>query len=81
VLNINPHAVRDLLIGNTEITFRARFSGTAMDIVAPIGAVLAIYAQENGRGMMFTEEDNEPEPDGPEPPSGKSSRPALKVVK
>lgn len=82
VLNINPHAVRDLIIGNTEITFRARFSGSAMDVVAPIGAVLAIYAQENGRGMMFTEEENEPEPPGgTEPPSGKSSRPALKVVK
>jgi stringent starvation protein B len=82
VLNINPHAVRDLLIGNTEITFRARFSGAAMDIVAPIGAVLAIYAQENGRGMMFTEDENEPEPpDGGGPSSGKSPRPALKVVK
>ena len=82
VLNINPHAVRDLIIGNAEVTFRARFSGTGMDVVAPIGAVLAIYAQENGRGMMFTEDENEPEPPGaPAPPSGKSSRPALKVVK
>ena len=29
-----------------------------MDIVVPIKAILAIYANENGRGMVFSEEEN-----------------------
>jgi stringent starvation protein B len=41
----------------------------------PVSAVLAIYAKENGRGMMFNEAD-EPEPDDSGP-----KRPSLKVVK
>lgn len=83
VLNINPRAINGLEISNQEITFSARFGGTPVSIYIPVSAVLAIYAQENGRGMMFNEEEDEPEPPGtgPEPGSGKSSRPALKVVK
>ena len=78
VLNIGPRAVEGLQISNEEITFLARFSGVSRSISVPIGAVLAIYAKENGRGMMFNETD-EPEPDdsGPKP----TSRPSLKVVK
>jgi stringent starvation protein B len=83
VLNINPRAINGLVINNQEITFSARFSGTPVSIYIPVSAVLAIYAQENGRGMMFNDEEDEPEPpgNGPEPGSGKSSRPTLKVVK
>jgi len=48
----------------------------------PINAVLAVYAKENGRGMMFNEEDDSgPGPEGPEGPEDKPSRPSLKVVK
>ena len=84
VLNIDPAAVRDLVLGNEEVSFSARFQGKPWHIFIPIRAVLAIYAQENGRGMMFNEEE------GPEPPSppdsgpdkpGPSGRPSLKVVK
>ncbi|MGB5298679.1 MAG: ClpXP protease specificity-enhancing factor [Thiogranum sp.] len=78
VLNIGPHAVESLQITNEEVTFVARFSGVSRLISLPVSAVLAIYAKENGRGMMFNEAD-EPEPDdsGPRP----ASRPSLKVVK
>jgi stringent starvation protein B len=78
VLNIGPQAVEGLRISNEEVTFLARFSGASRLISLPVSAVLAIYAKENGRGMMFNEAD-EPEPDdsGPKP----TSRPSLKVVK
>jgi stringent starvation protein B len=79
-LNIGPHAVEGLRITNEEVTFLARFSGVSQLISFPVSAVLAIYARENGRGMMFNEDEDEgPEPDdsGPKP----DSRPSLKVVK
>lgn len=77
VLNIRPQAVHGLVLGNDEIQFNARFSGTPRHIRAPTPAVLAIYAKENGRGMVFDPED-EPTPE-PEPP--KPSRSHLRVVK
>lgn len=86
VLNISPTAVRGLVLGNERISFNARFGGVAMDVVVPTEGVLGIYARENGRGMLFPEEeiqaasgsniDEEPEP--PKPPR---ERPTLKVVK
>ncbi|WJW74835.1 ClpXP protease specificity-enhancing factor [Thiohalobacter sp. IOR34] len=81
VLNINPQAVQDLHLGNEALSFNARFQGKPWQIHIPIEAVLAIYAQENGRGMMFSEEEgNEPPPsDDGQPPRG--GRPSLKVVK
>jgi stringent starvation protein B len=59
VLNIAPSAVRDLDLSNDYINFKARFSGKSMNVYFPIGAVLAIYANENGRGMVFQEEQQE----------------------
>lgn len=56
-LNISPHAIRDLDIGNQFIKFRASFTGLVHLISAPIQAVLAIYAQENGQGMFFDSEE------------------------
>ena len=38
------------------------------------------YAKENGRGMMFGEDDGEPDPDDDSPPKP-PPRPSLKVVK
>lgn len=57
VLNISPSAVRDLDLSNDYINFKARFSGKSMSVYFPVEAVLAIYAKENGRGMIFPEED------------------------
>jgi stringent starvation protein B len=53
VLNIAARAVTRLDLGNDVISFQARFSGVAMLVLVPIEAVLAIYAMENGQGMMF----------------------------
>lgn len=80
VLNIRPEAVQGLTLGNEEIQFNARFSGKPMQIVTPIAAVMAIYAKENGKGMIFDQEDEES--DIPPPPDNKPpTRPALRVVK
>lgn len=84
VLNVSPDAVRDLDLGNEAILFGARFGGMSMDVVVPPRSVLGIYAKENGRGMLFPEEDqdNQPPPDEPaSPSSGGGKRPNLKVVK
>lgn len=53
VLNISYDATSSLKIGNDFIEFKARFAGTARDIIVPIGRVVAIYARENGQGMAF----------------------------
>ena len=55
ILNISPGATSELLMSNEEITFNARFSGQSMGVVVPTHSVRAIYARENGQGMMFDE--------------------------
>ncbi len=87
ILNVSPEATHSLVLGNDAINFNARFSGTAMDVHVPVSSVLAIYARENGQGMMFGEHDETP----PDPDPGKSTdkpsapsqvkRPNLKIVK
>src|SRR5690625_7230741 len=59
VLNISPTAVRDLIIDNELVTFVARFGGVSQAITIPMPAVMAVYARENGRGMMFADEDDQ----------------------
>ncbi|WP_251978967.1 ClpXP protease specificity-enhancing factor [Salinicola avicenniae] len=56
VLNVAPAAVRDLAIDNAAVTFGARFSGQPMQVVVPMDALVAIYARENGVGMVFGQE-------------------------
>ncbi len=53
VLNISFDATSSLKLGNEFIEFRARFAGTAREIIVPVDRVLAIYARENGQGMAF----------------------------
>lgn len=53
VLNIGLDATSSLKLGNDFIEFKARFSGTAREIMVPVGQVMAIYARENGQGMSF----------------------------
>ncbi|NER63916.1 ClpXP protease specificity-enhancing factor [Pseudomonas sp. MAFF212427] len=96
VLNVSPSAVRHLHMDNEAVSFEGRFGGVAHTLYVPAGAILGIYARENGQGMVFElepplveddeldEEGAEPEDDGP--PSGgqpprPSGRPSLKVVK
>ena len=84
ILNVDPTAVVGLDIANDFIGFSARFGGTPRQIIVPVHCVLAIYARENGQGMMFTEEDQPPPPmpdKGDEALSVTPRRPNLKVVK
>ena len=53
VLNVGFEATSGLKLGNDFIEFKARFGGSARDIVVPVDHVVAIYARENGQGMAF----------------------------
>ena len=53
VLNISFDATSSLKLGNDFIEFKARFAGSAREIIVPISRVIAIYARENGQGMAF----------------------------
>lgn len=83
VLNVAPMAVNGLVLGDEEVSFSARFDGKPDALSFPVSSVLAIYARENGQGMMFSESDdsgvmdsdNEPDPDPVKP------KPTLRVIK
>ena len=66
VLNISPVAVRGLDISDEALSFDGRFGGRPMQVIVPVGAIVAIYAKENGQGMAFETEasTDEPPPDG-----------------
>ncbi len=81
ILNIDPAAVRELNLGNEWLTFSARFSGRSFNVTVPVEAVLAIYAKENGQGMMFAQEDGPDSPGGPDGGPSGPKRPHLTVVK
>jgi stringent starvation protein B len=92
VLNIAMRAVDQLDLGNDRVRFQARFSGSSHALSIPLPAVEAIYAQENGQGMMLPPDDaalSEPSdedpaataqsaPEGDEPPPKRSH---LRVIK
>lgn len=81
VLNVRPEAVQGLMLGNEEIQFNARFAGKAMRISTPTKAILAIYAKENGKGMIFDPEEGDDETPPPAPEPKTPQRPQLRVVK
>lgn len=84
ILNISPKACRGLHLGNDRIIFTARFSGQSTQIALSPGAVLAVYAKENGRGMEFEVEyeDTTLAPAKAQAPIKKSNvKPFLKLVK
>lgn len=57
VFNISSTAIRDLKMLNDLIEFKASFSGIVHIVSAPIKAILAIYAEENGEGLFFDAEE------------------------
>ena len=65
VLNVAARAVAQLELG----------AGVSQAVEAPMSAVLAIYAQENGQGMMFPAE-NQPPTQPPESTDSAASAPA-----
>jgi stringent starvation protein B len=56
VFNVSSTAVRDLKMTNYGVEFKASFSGVVQVISAPIKAVMAVYAEENGEGIFFEAE-------------------------
>ncbi|PHM62906.1 ClpXP protease specificity-enhancing factor [Xenorhabdus ishibashii] len=56
ILNISPRAVGNLQLTNDEVRFNARFGGVGRQVTVPMAAVIAVYARENGAGMMFEPE-------------------------
>src|SRR5215217_2503506 len=76
VLNISFDATSSLKLGNEFIEFKARFAGTAREIIVPVSRVLAIYARENGQGMAFPVPGPATQNDEPPRPSPLSSVPA-----
>ena len=86
VLNLSPSAIQNLEMTNDYISFSARFNGVAQDIYCPMESILAIYARENGEGMMFnSERDQSQETDDPgADATARSKKPnpsGLKIVK
>lgn len=73
VLNVGLEATHQLLMGNEDISFQARFGGRAFPVVVPIERVAAIYARENGEGMAFEVSDSVAAPDASTESSGAKS--------
>ncbi|QHS09968.1 ClpXP protease specificity-enhancing factor [Sinimarinibacterium sp. NLF-5-8] len=78
-LNISYNAVRDLHLDDDLIWFSTRFAGRATDVQFPPGAVLAIFARENGEGVMFGEVEARTEPEA-QPAAAATARPTLSAV-
>ncbi len=78
VLNISSSAVRSLVMNGDGLSFNARFGGVPMDVFVPLVAIMAIYAKENGQGMVFGNEAGAPDPNDPQPM--KPSKPKLSSV-
>lgn len=90
VLNIAPMAITGLVLGDDDVSFGARFNGVSESIYVPIRAIEAIYARENGQGMMFSDNDESSADMGteeqlldesPKSESKKSKKPTLHLVK
>ena len=81
ILNITPSAIQEIAFENEWIYFSARFGGQPFMINIPISAVLAIYAKENGRGMMFAEEESLAVETAEVEQKGSSKKPVLTVIK
>ncbi len=81
VLNMAPTAVRELFMENEALGFSARFGGQPMRIMVPMAALVAIYARENGVGMVFGHEPELPVAGGEDAPSSADEQaPSLSSV-
>ncbi|MGP1959183.1 MAG: ClpXP protease specificity-enhancing factor [Arsenophonus sp. NC-CH8-MAG3] len=56
ILNISPSSVDNLDLTNEIVSFNARFGGVPFYVEVPMSAIIAIYARENGAGMIFEPE-------------------------
>ena len=77
VLNIHPQSVKEFQLENDYLWFSARFSGSSFQVTVPISAVLAIYARENGQGIVFQSGIGSASPDDSgSDGSGRNSKPS-----
>jgi stringent starvation protein B len=60
VLNIGMDAIRNLHMGNEDISCSGRFGGVSHQIMVPISSVIGIFAKENGQGLVFQGQDSSP---------------------
>jgi stringent starvation protein B len=94
ILDISAKAVHNLTFDNHYVNFKARFGAASTEIYAPINAVLAIYAHENGAGIVFDPDDpgdenndhgnndgNAPNSPRSSGPPEASSKPKLTLIK
>ena len=87
VLNLSADAVKNLHMGNEEITCGGRFGGVPHQIIVPIAAVIGIFAKETGQGLVFQGQESAPiQPGGGDggnkpPENPPPAKPRLRVVK
>ncbi|MDD5056313.1 MAG: ClpXP protease specificity-enhancing factor [Sideroxydans sp.] len=85
VLNIGVDAVKNLHLGNEDITCGGRFGGVAHQIIVPVAAVIGIFAKETGQGLVFQGQESAPvagdENASPNDKPPQPGRPKLTVVK
>lgn len=82
VFNISMNAVSKLVLDKKLISFDGRFKGVQQSVHVPIGAVMGIYARENGEGMMFDLASEVPDEDEPVVPAAQEkTKPTLRIVK
>ena len=82
VFNISMNAVSKLVLDKKLISFDGRFKGVQQSVHVPIGAVMGIYARENGEGMMFDLASEVPDEEEPVVPAAQEkAKPTLRIVK
>lgn len=69
-LNIALRAVAHLQMDNDAISFQARFGGVSHNVYVPMAAIEAVYARENGQGMVFPPEPQVGDAPAPGPADG-----------
>lgn len=85
VLNVSYDATQNLQMDDEVLSLNARFAGVSHAVIVPMESISAIYARENGKGMMFDidkedfSESDESDSDNQDKP-GKKDRPHLKLV-
>jgi stringent starvation protein B len=80
VLNVSPSAVGSIAMGEETIELSARFGGKLENMSIPYGAVVAIYAKENGAGTSLAIEHPEPGTITEEPAASPVKMSSVKAV-
>ncbi len=87
IFNIATPATNGLHLGDQWVEFNARFGGISKQVQVPMAAIQAIYANENGRGIVFsgeTDGNEQTDTSSTNPPltlAEKNKQPTLKIVK